>query len=162
VSRGGARPNTGRKGLYDYIIGKKRYYSLREAATAEGVSVQSISNWCSDVKGRPDCRKELKGSAMPGQSIFDEAGPEDEFDSAFDYLKAVTCGKIKPDTQRINAAKAVLPYETPIRRIRPESLPPKALRRKEAMEIERNKIADFQKRAALIRAKHNKELSKNV
>ena len=149
MSRGGVRPNTGRKGLYDYIIKDKRYYSLKEAAAAEGVTAQSISNWCADGKGRPDCRKELKGSAMPGEKVPDEVK---KYSGALEYLQAVTCGEIIPDALRIQAAKATLPYEEPKRRAKPESKSPKKLKQAEDNAIEKQRQADFEKKAQIIRA----------
>jgi hypothetical protein len=149
-TRGGVRQNSGRKGKFDYIIGGKRYGSLKAASEGEGVSVQSIHNWCGDSrKGRPDCQKVLKGSVMPEQNIPDEVN---EFKGALEYLQAVTIGKVKPDSLRIAAAKAVLPYEEPKRRAKPESKSPKKLKQAEDKAIEKQRQADFEAKAKIIRA----------
>jgi len=83
--------------------------------------------------------------------------PDGKFENAMAYLRAVVCGKIAPDALRAAAAKAILPYEVPKGRTKPESPSPKTLRKKESQSIEKDKILEFERKAAVIRAKYAKK-----
>lgn len=51
MSNGGPRPDQGRRKRHHYIVDGRKYNSIEEAATGEGVVVSTISKWCN---GRRD------------------------------------------------------------------------------------------------------------
>ena len=104
----------------------------------------------SKSKGRGGARP---GAGRPKKDRTQTA----KFESALGYLQAVTNGEVAPDALRISAAKAVLPYEEPKRRSKPESPSPKRLKQAEERAVEKDKILEFEKKAAKIRAKYKQK-----
>ena len=61
MSRGGPRPDAGRKSNRNYFINGEKYKTLKEAAKKNGVVKSTILNWCKNDK-KPDCWFEQKQS----------------------------------------------------------------------------------------------------
>lgn len=82
------------------------------------------------------------------------------YETAEQYLLAVIQGVEFADSARITAARCLLAYQLPKKRVKPQTPTPKEMRRKERQETEAELVLDFQKKAALIRKKH-REKSEN-
>ena len=144
----------GRKSSFFYFVDGVRFGSLSEAARKYDVSNTTILNWCGDgKKSKSNCYRELKDMEP---SVADKKKSSVEYETAEQYLEAVVSGREFPDSARITAARCLLAYQTPKKRVKAETPSPKRLRAKEESEIEKNKLEDFNKRAAEIRAKHAK------
>jgi hypothetical protein len=78
---------------------------------------------------------------------------QDYFDDAESYLLAVVQGRTLPDAARIAAAKTLIQYERARQRAPVKSPSPGQLHRKAVTSIERAKIAEFERKATIIRAK---------
>ena len=89
----------------------------------------------------------------PGRPKKDR-GPQDFYDSAEAYLRAVVEGRTPPDAARIAAAKCLISYEKSKIRVPVESPAPAEMRRKEKANTEKNLLLDFERKAAKIRKKH--------
>jgi hypothetical protein len=79
-----------------------------------------------------------------------------KFENALDYLTAVTQGAVEPDALRISAAKAVLPYEEPKKRLKVKSDRPEVIRAKETRAIEEDNLLIFEEKASKIREKYKR------
>ncbi len=79
------------------------------------------------------------------------------FDSAHDYLLAVVQGRTVPDAARVQAAKTLIQYEAAKKRAPVKSPPPAKLREKAARETEKSAAADFEEKAAKVRAKYGRK-----
>lgn len=77
---------------------------------------------------------------------------QDFFEDAEAYLLGVVQGITPPDAARIQAAKALIAYQTPKKRPRAKSPTPSQLRKREALSMERGQVEDFETKAAEIRA----------
>lgn len=150
----------GRKSAFYYFVDGVRFNSLSEAAREHGVSNTTILNWCSDgAKGKTNCKRELKNAPATGAKNIEGQllNQEPEFETAEDYLLAVVQGRTFPDSTRCQAARTLMSYQTPKKRLKAETPSPKRMRAKEEAQIEKDKIADFEARAKLIRAKYAKK-----
>ena len=147
----------GRKSSFYYHVGGEKFGSLSMAARKFGVSTTTILNWCSDgKKGKSNCYREPKNRGSSYGDDHTKSQGSVEYETAEQYLEAVVSGREFPDSARITAARCLLAYQTPKKRMKAETPSPKRLRAKEESEIEKNKLEDFNKRAAEIRAKHAK------
>jgi hypothetical protein len=79
------------------------------------------------------------------------------YDDALAYLAAVVRGDERPDSLRIAAAKAVLPFQEPKKRAPVASPPPTKLRAATERGIEAAAVDDFTRRADAVRARHKRE-----
>ena len=95
-----------------------------------------------------------RGGARPGSGRKPkDRTPQGHFESAEAYLEAIVKGDIAPDALRIQAAKSLLAYQAPKKRVKVKSPPPAEIRRKEISSIEQATLSDFEEKAAQIRAK---------
>ncbi len=78
------------------------------------------------------------------------------FDSAEAYLEAVVAGTVAADAVRVQAAKTLIAYQTVRQRAPKKSLSPKQMALQEVRMIEDSIAAEFEKKAAQIRAKHER------
>ena len=75
MPKGGFRPGGGRPSRWVYHIGNNVYYSLDEAASAEGVSKMTISRWCRPG-GKDGCSRD------EAEKTIDDSGNNSETDMA--------------------------------------------------------------------------------
>jgi hypothetical protein len=92
------------------------------------------------------CRKEKK-----------DRSDQEYFETAEDYLLAVVQGKTLPDAVRVQAAKTLISYQTPKKRVPVKSDSPSQIRVKSENSRDKTIKDDFEKRAAKVRAKFEKE-----
>lgn len=98
-----------------------------------------------------------RGGKRPGAGRpRKDRSKQDFFETAEDYLLAVVQGQTVPDQVRVQAAKTLISYQLPKKRTKPKSPTPKELQKKEESSIERNNLLEFEKKAAVIRAKYEK------
>lgn len=76
------------------------------------------------------------------------------FDTAEDYLAAVVAGTIAPDAVRVAAAKCLISYQVAKQRAPKKALTPTQMAIKEVRIIENAVAAEFEAKAAEIRARH--------
>lgn len=76
------------------------------------------------------------------------------FETAEEYLTAVVAGTVAPDAARVQAAKTLIAYQAAKQRVPKKSLSPTEIARKEAMAVEDAVAAEFEAKAAAIRARH--------
>jgi hypothetical protein len=76
------------------------------------------------------------------------------FDTAEEYLTAVVAGTVAPDAVRVQAAKTLIAYQLTRQRAPKKAPTPTELARKEATAIEDAVAAEFEAKAAAIRARH--------
>ena len=79
-----------------------------------------------------------------------------QFATAQEYLTAVVKGEIAADPARITAARTLIQYERGKARAPAKSPPPEQLRQQEAKAMERGVLADFEQKAAEIRARRKR------
>ena len=72
------------------------------------------------------------------------------------FLRAVVEGREPADPNRIAAARSLLRYETPAKRVPPPTKSVNALARSASLERDRDRRAEFDARAAAVRAKHGR------
>lgn len=89
------------------------------------------------------------------------AADEPIFDTAEDYLAAVVAGTIAPDSVRVQAAKTLIAYQTAKQRAPKKALSPSELASRETRAVEDAVAAEFEAKAAAIRAKHSRRKKKN-
>lgn len=78
------------------------------------------------------------------------------FDTAEAYLEAVVAGTVPPDPARIQAAKTLIAYQAAKQRAPKKALTPTQMASREVRVIEDAVAAEFEAKAAAIRAKHAK------
>jgi len=78
------------------------------------------------------------------------------FEDAESYLRAVVRGETTPDALRVSAARVLIRYQKAEQRAPVKSPSPGQLRKKTETAIERSNIAEFEEKAAAIRAKYAK------
>lgn len=96
------------------------------------------------------------GAGRPKKVRTPTAPPADGqvFDTAEAYLEAVVAGTIAPDAVRVQAAKTLIAYQTAKQRPKKASLTPTQMAVKEVRAIEDAVAAEFEAKAAEIRARH--------
>lgn len=77
-----------------------------------------------------------------------------EYEGALDYLAAVVRGNEEPDCVRVQAARALLPYQAPRQRAPVSARTPKQLQHGEQLDAEAAAREEWRKRSAAIRARH--------
>jgi hypothetical protein len=77
-----------------------------------------------------------------------------EYQDALDYLAAVVRGNEEPDSVRVQAARALLPYQAPRQRAPVSARTPKQLQHFEQLDAEAAAREEWRKRSATIRARH--------
>lgn len=82
------------------------------------------------------------------------------FETAEEYLLAVVQGRTEPDTVRVQAAKTLIAYQKAKQRAPVESPSPKKLREKTQKDIAKASVDEFEKKAAKVRARFEKETKK--
>ena len=75
------------------------------------------------------------------------------YETAEDYLEAVVKGLTLPDAVRVAAAKALIQYQKAKQRAPVKSPTPSQLHQKSIVSVEKSKIEEFEKKAAVIREK---------
>lgn len=109
-------------------------------------------------KIKDEVTKMAKGGTREGAGRKKKDRSDQEyFETAEDYLLAVIQGKTLPDAVRVQAAKTLISYQTPKKRVPVKSDPPSQIRVKSESSREKEIKADFEKRAAKVRAKFAKE-----
>jgi len=95
------------------------------------------------------------GGARPGagRKRKDRSG-QTFYETAQDYLLGVVQGRVEPDSVRVMAARTLIQYERAKKRAPVESPPPSELRKKAEREAEKTTVAEFEKKAELIRKKY--------
>ncbi len=96
-----------------------------------------------------------RGGKRPGAGRKPkDRAKQDFFEDAEAYLLAVVQGETVPDAVRVQAAKSLLAYQIPKKRVKPESPPPKKLRQKQERQAESDNLLKFKEKADKIRAKY--------
>lgn len=76
------------------------------------------------------------------------------YETAEDYLRAVVAGTVAPDAVRVQAAKCLISYQAAKQRAPKRSLSPAKMAERETRDVENAVAAEFEKKAAEIRARH--------
>jgi len=101
------------------------------------------------------------GGARPGAGRKKkDRSKQDFFETAEDYLLAVVQGTTEPDTVRVQAARTLIQYQTARKRAPVKNPSPEQLHKRTESDLEKSNIADFEARAAKIRAKHARGVKK--
>lgn len=79
---------------------------------------------------------------------------QDFFEDAETYLLAVVQGTTAPDSVRVQAAKTLIAYQAAKKRAPVKSPTPSQLREQSISSMEKAKIAEYEEKAAEVRAKH--------
>lgn len=98
------------------------------------------------------------GGARPGagRKKKDRSG-QDLFLDAQSYLLAVVQGTTPPDSVRVQAARTLIQYEQAKKRAPVKSPSPAELHQKTESDIESSAKAEFEEKAAIIRARHGRK-----
>jgi hypothetical protein len=131
------------------VLTRKRYGGGR----LEDKTIFEKRKFCSIscANSRPGAGPPRK-ARTPTTSAADD--PLQVFDSAEQYLQAVIAGTTPADPARIQAAKALLPYQTTKQRTIKKGPTPSQIAHREAVAAESSIVIEFEKKAAEIRARH--------
>jgi hypothetical protein len=96
-----------------------------------------------------------KGEARKGPGRPKKTRPvsDQRFDSAENYLQAVVAGDVPADSVRVQAARTLIQYQQRKVRAPKPSPAPAEMAKRESKAEEKDKINDFEKKAAVIRQK---------
>lgn len=96
------------------------------------------------------------GAGRPKKASKASASSPGRYADALAYLAAVVRGDEPPDGLRVAAARALLPYQSPKAAVPVESPPPRALRAKQVRQADAEASADWEQKAAAVRARHGR------
>jgi len=142
----------------DYIRHRTEGKPPTKAALLAGYAEKSAAVTASRMESMPGvilALAQAKAPAPPTSSAPPASGTSDPM-SAEDYLTRVVSGEEPPDPLRISAAKALIAYQQARRRHPVPSPPPKVQEKRDLHAITAGEAAEWEAKAAEVRARHNR------